>query len=193
MRQYRNYTREDVEKYVKEVFCLADLLKKLNLVNAGGNYAHMKRKLFEWKIDCSHWTGQAWNKNQQTKDWSNYLTNGAMKKIIIRERSHKCENCNLSQWQNANIPLELDHIDGDRTNNTKENLKLLCCNCHALTTTWRGRNRKSDNRKPLANCVICGQTVKKSPRKCCSNKCARIFTKNQKENNPGGIRTHNVS
>jgi hypothetical protein len=28
--------------------------------------------------------------------------------------------------------LEIDHIDGDRTNNDKSNLKTLCCNCHAL-------------------------------------------------------------
>lgn len=37
------------------------------------------------------------------------------------------------------IPLEIEHVDGDRTNNELANLKLLCCNCHALTPTWRRR------------------------------------------------------
>ena len=34
-------------------------------------------------------------------------------------------------------------IDGDNKNNKKENLKLLCPNCHSLTPTWRGRNKNS--------------------------------------------------
>ena len=36
--------------------------------------------------------------------------------------------------------LQLDHIDGDRSNNELGNLRLLCPNCHALTDTYCGRN-----------------------------------------------------
>lgn len=174
MRQYRNYTKEDVEKQAKEVFCMADLLKNLGLKPCGGNYSHMKCNLFKWKIDCSHWTGQAWNKNKQTKDWSGYKDSNSMKIILIRERGHKCEQCQSEKWQDQCIPLELDHINGDRTNNTKENLRLLCCNCHALTDTWKGKNIKTtETQKFLPKCIACGKTVKKFYRKFCSNKCAR--------------------
>jgi hypothetical protein len=180
MRKYRNYTREDVEKYAKEVYSMADLLKKLDLADAGGNYANMKRKLFEWKIDCSHWTGHAWNKSKQTKDWSNYTRSKGMKTILIRERGHKCENCQLEKWQGQLIPLELDHVSGDRTNNTKENLRLLCCNCHALTPTWRGKKLKAENEtinKNLPKCTMCENFVKTYDRKCCSMACARKHVK----------------
>jgi len=34
----------------------------------------------------------------------------------------------------------MDHIDGNTENNAKENLRLLCCNCHALTPTYKGKN-----------------------------------------------------
>jgi len=39
------------------------------------------------------------------------------------------------------IPLELDHIDGCRSNNQLQNLRLLCPNCHALTPTYRSKRR----------------------------------------------------
>lgn len=42
------------------------------------------------------------------------------------------------------IPLELDRINGDRTDNRKENLRLLCPNCHALTETYRGKKKSVD-------------------------------------------------
>lgn len=39
------------------------------------------------------------------------------------------------------IPLELDHIDGNHQNNALQNLRLLCPNCHALTPTFRDKNK----------------------------------------------------
>ena len=55
---------------------------------------------------------------------------------------YKCETCGCSgHWQGGEISLEIDHIDGDNTNNTRENLRYLCPNCHALTETYRGRNK----------------------------------------------------
>ncbi|MDE1988391.1 MAG: HNH endonuclease, partial [Patescibacteria group bacterium] len=38
------------------------------------------------------------------------------------------------------LPLELDHINGDRHDNRLENLRILCPNCHSLKPTHRGRN-----------------------------------------------------
>jgi hypothetical protein len=64
------------------------------------------------------------------------------KKLLIIERGHICEQCTLSTWNDLPIPLEKDHINGDRGDNRKENLKLLCPNCHAQTTTYRGKNIK---------------------------------------------------
>jgi len=54
----------------------------------------------------------------------------------------ECAECELSRWRGRKLTLELDHIDGDPTNNVIENLRLLCPNCHSITETWRGRNHK---------------------------------------------------
>lgn len=58
----------------------------------------------------------------------------------------RCARCDRDTREGVPIPLELDHIDGDRTNDLLENLRLLCPNCHALTPTYRrniGRNDRA--------------------------------------------------
>lgn len=139
--KYREYTDEDVIKFAAEVTSLSQLLEKLELKKAGGNYANMKRILQRLKVDCDHWVGQAWNKDKQLKDWSDYTKSRQVKKHLIRIKGHQCEVCLNTLWNNFPIPLELHHLDGDRTNNKETNLQLLCCNCHAQTDNWRARNR----------------------------------------------------
>lgn len=65
------------------------------------------------------------------------------KKYLIDIYGEKCQQCN---WEEKNpitgkVPIELEHIDGDSTNNSIDNLKLLCPNCHSLTTTYKGLNK----------------------------------------------------
>lgn len=71
-----------------------------------------------------------------------YQSNKLRKRLIAEGiKEHKCECCGESKWRGQNIPLELDHIDGDCYNHKLENLKMLCPNCHAQTDTYRGKNK----------------------------------------------------
>jgi len=54
----------------------------------------------------------------------------------------ECSECKNTQWNKKEIPLELDHIDGNSSNHLLDNLRLLCPNCHAQTETYRGKNKK---------------------------------------------------
>lgn len=65
-----------------------------------------------------------------------------LKHRLIREGIFKweCSSCELSEWMNNPIPLELDHINGISTDHRLENIRLLCRNCHGLTPTFAGRN-----------------------------------------------------
>jgi 5-methylcytosine-specific restriction endonuclease McrA len=56
---------------------------------------------------------------------------------------HKCAICGIDSWNNKQLNLELDHIDGNRINHALTNLRLLCPNCHAQTDTYRSKNRFS--------------------------------------------------
>lgn len=52
-----------------------------------------------------------------------------------------CNCCKNTTWLDKPIPLELNHIDGVSSNHVLDNLELLCPNCHAFTSTYRGRNK----------------------------------------------------
>lgn len=56
---------------------------------------------------------------------------------ILTEQNYSCLHCGLSEWLGKSIKLELDHIDGNNKNNSRNNLRLLCPNCHSFTDTWR--------------------------------------------------------
>jgi hypothetical protein len=70
---------------------------------------------------------------------------------VIEEQKSKCFICNLSEWNNTSLTLEIDHIDGNNRNNSRENLRGLCPNCHSTTHTWRGRNKPSKNGQKVSD------------------------------------------
>jgi endogenous inhibitor of DNA gyrase (YacG/DUF329 family) len=56
--------------------------------------------------------------------------------------------CCLCGWCKVNsvtnkVPLEVNHVDGDSSNNLETNLQLICPNCHSLTANFRNLNRGS--------------------------------------------------
>ena len=62
------------------------------------------------------------------------------------------------------MPLQLDHVNGDRRDNRLENLRILCPNCHALTDTWCGRNiGRTATLDPPASVVELADTQDSSP------------------------------
>lgn len=69
-------------------------------------------------------------------------SNGLIKRAIVENNlfENKCSICNISTWLNSPLTLELDHINGDSTDNQLSNLRLLCPNCHSQTPTFRGKN-----------------------------------------------------
>jgi Zn finger protein HypA/HybF involved in hydrogenase expression len=154
MAKSRNYTDEDFIKAVEESSSLRQVLQKLNLKEAGGNYQCAKDRIKNLNLDTSHFHGMAWNKGKQLPPKlpiENYLVEGKLvqshklKMRLIAEglKEHKCECCGITEWNGNPSPIELDHIDGNRYNNTISNLRILCPNCHAQTETYRGKNKYS--------------------------------------------------
>ena len=150
----RKYTEQQLVSAVKESRSLAQTLKKLGVAPYGGNYAVLKNAIVHFNLDTSHFTGQIWNKGVKLpprQPLEKYLNNEIrilsfkLKNRLLKENvlPHKCSNCELEEWLGKPIPLELDHINGNPQDNKFTNLRLLCPNCHALTPTYRGKNKTS--------------------------------------------------
>lgn len=155
----QRYTKEWLEELCAESFSYAEVLRKAGRKQGGGAQDTLKRKIAEYEIDISHFTGQGWNghSNTTTKSGPNekyqleevFCKNSPVTQKVLRgyvERhnilEYKCINCGCDgNWQGGKISLEIDHENGDNTDNTVENLRYLCPNCHALTDTYRGKNK----------------------------------------------------
>ena len=148
----RKYTEKQLREAVIESSSLRQVLISLNVAAYGGNYEVLKKAITHFDLDTSHFTGQAWNKGKTlpaktTTD--QYLSNEVaiqsfkLKNRLLKEEffERKCSNCSNTNWLDKPIPLELDHINGNNKDNRLINLRLLCPNCHALTPTYRGKNR----------------------------------------------------
>jgi 5-methylcytosine-specific restriction endonuclease McrA len=151
--KHKNYSDLDLCAAVKSSVTFAQVLRKLNLKLAGGNYITVKQKIKKLNLDISHFTGQGHSKGRELGPkvpLQDYLSNKrrinshALRLKLLKHNvfMHKCYGCHLTTWLDKPIPLELEHINGNNQDNSLNNLTLLCPNCHALTSTYRGKNKK---------------------------------------------------
>lgn len=71
---------------------------------------------------------------------------GTLRKVLTKTKGYKCVSCNIEGWNSKPITLQVNHIDGNCTNNIPNNLELICPNCHSQTDTFGARN-KGNGRK----------------------------------------------
>lgn len=85
-----------------------------------------------------------WNKIKAKIDNSDFegVGKNSFKRYLKEKYGEQCIFCGQgSIWNNQPLTLDMDHIDGDTANNTLENLRLLCPNCHTQTHTWGKKKR----------------------------------------------------
>ena len=150
----KKWAETELVDAAKKSTSLRQVLMALNLRAAGGNYTHIQRALKELKIDTSHFRGRAWRRGMPkavipAKSLEEILVENStyqsykLKRRLFEEglKQPFCEQCGWAEKSiDGRLPLELDHINGVRTDNRLENLRILCPNCHSLQLTHRGRN-----------------------------------------------------
>jgi hypothetical protein len=153
-----SWTDEDLAKAVKESYSYRNVIKILGLVPAGGNYMQVQASIRRLNLDTAHFKGMGCNKGMNytlpnvRRTLEEMLIKGStvqsfkLKRRLF-ETGIKTPACELCGWAkkslDGRIPVELDHINGDRFDNRIENLRILCPNCHSLQPTHRGRNKKT--------------------------------------------------
>ena len=153
----RRWSDKELTKAVRSSRSIRNVIRLLGLIPAGGNYTQITQRIRELKLNTSHFTGQGWLKgiprpfknerplNEILKINSNFQSH-KLKLRLFKEgiKQKQCEMCGWSKRaDDGRIPLELDHINGNRMDNRLSNLRVLCPNCHSLQTTHRGRNKSS--------------------------------------------------
>ena len=151
---------EQYRAAVRRSHSIAGALRLLGVVPEGGNYRVLHRAIERLDLDTSHFIGQSWSRGatvpSRVRPIEDYLSNkypiqsDRLRRRLVNEGvvERRCSCCTLDTWMDQPIPLELDHIDGNHQNNALDNLRLLCPNCHSLTPTFRGKNKR---RAPTLN------------------------------------------
>lgn len=148
----RKYTLLALRSAVESSHSVRQVLQKLDVKAAGGNYHVFHKAVRHYQLDTSHFTGKFPKGRKlapRRKTIEEYLVKNSevlssrLKRYLLECKLFEavCSECKLSSWLGQPIPLELDHRNGDHRDNRLQNLRLLCPNCHAFTPTYRGRNR----------------------------------------------------
>lgn len=155
--QRRNYRIEkdlDLDYFIKicnESNHMSEACAKLNL--HFNSFKRIALKLGCYKVNRSNYGRKFQNKNDPRKislkeiiegKHPSYQTLKLKNRLFLEGYKEKfCEVCHNSMWLGQPIALELDHIDGNSNNHLFENLRIICPNCHAMTKTYRGKNKKA--------------------------------------------------
>lgn len=167
-RKYENYVCE----LAKKTRNFNQLCKVLGKRPTNETIRLLKNILEKNKVDYSHFISEPekYNGFQRKKEISELLVNGKvvsvthLKERLLNEglKEYKCEKCGRTEWEGKKIPLQLHHINGDRTDNRLENLQVLCPNCHALTDNYCGKKMKKEKRY----CPVCGKEICRGSKLC---------------------------
>lgn len=157
-----DWSKNTLEKYCRDSTSYAQVLSKMGAKVNGSNYSTLKSKIKEYGIDISHMLhqghnfGKTWTAKRNMEDIlvenSSYTNTHNLKTRLWKTNLLKkeCYECGITEWRGKPAPLQLDHINGIRSDNRIENLRILCPNCHSQTDTWTGKNklRKSKPKYP---------------------------------------------
>ncbi len=69
------------------------------------------------------------------------------KNEFMKEQENHCAICGcLPEHNGKPLVFVLDHIDGDASNNRRENLRMICPNCDSQLDTFKSKNKNSQRR-----------------------------------------------
>lgn len=179
--------KENLEQLVKTSNSFSEILRKQEKAISGASVKLLKSKLQQYNIECNFNTSSIQTKDKKTLNEllvenSSYQS-AKLKERLIKEGIKKdvCEICGCSnEWNGKTLVLQLDHINGNHSDNRLENLRIVCPNCHSQTETFGNKRAKKHN-----YCIDCGCEISIRSTRCnsCASKHKNSF-KVKPENRP---------
>jgi len=148
------YTDEMLRPIVESSLSYAEVLRHLGLKQTGGSQSNIKRLVQKYGIGTDHFLGQVRNQGDEHRGgpWKATLEEILVLRDALAhpEKPYKlrramieagipyhCALCGTKDvWNDKPLMLTVDHINGCRNDNRRENLRFLCPNCHSQTPTF---------------------------------------------------------
>lgn len=134
--------KEIITDAIKTSITMSEAAAKTNLA-----FSTFKRYATKYGLYSPNQGGKGLNKTKIKLDdvlsGKTYMVTSHLRKRLIREGyfEYKCSECGIFEWNGKKLSLELDHINGNKYDNSIENLRILCPNCHSQTPTYRKKNK----------------------------------------------------
>lgn len=124
---------------------VTEIVVSVGLQPVGRNFQRVAKVLKEAGIELARKPNTTWTDEQV------YVENSSFDRRSLATRvkrdgwlPYQCVCGNTGVWNSLPLTLQLDHIDGNSSNNNKQNLRWLCPNCHTQTHTFAGRKNRKD-------------------------------------------------
>jgi hypothetical protein len=167
-KKLRSFQDKKIQDGIKNRGIRKDQLKRLKEIKKSNNIIKVNRCLYCSKPVnnkfCNNSCRGAYTRNIKIEKWLNGDLDGCsqggharfIKHYLLEKYNHKCSKCGWAERNpyTKNIPLEVEHINGNPFDNNPKNVTLLCPNCHSLTSTFRGANKGNGRRSYLKKYYI---------------------------------------
>ena len=173
------YSKNELEKIISECFSKAEFMRKLGYSSTYGRpWEVVKTKLDQLQISYNHFQDKSFEK----RNFKNvFVENSTAAQSVLRRYYLKgnytpyiCSVCGQEPfWNNKELTLTLDHINGINNDDRLENLRWVCPNCDRQLDTYGSKGRKKEN-----FCIDCGIKIQKS-----STRCSKCYQKSRKISN----------
>ncbi|MCD8211184.1 MAG: HNH endonuclease [Prevotella sp.] len=196
------YTEEELRNIVATSYSIKEVVRKLGYSTTSGNNSNtVKNRIQKYNIDTSHFISHP---NQQKREVGTvFCKNSTASQATLRRwylkgdyTPYECSICGQGPlWQDKELTLILDHINGCNTDDRLENLRWVCPNCNQQldTTGYKKIKVPTGKKEKKYYCSNCGKEISNESTTglchACAAKMTRVCERPNRETLKNMIRT----